>query len=123
MIGIDIAAEDIAEVVHPGSGLPVIVLRTSRFSLEQDDNDAVRAPYSDANVAANEYLYRRVELADVVEAHLLAPERAPDLGWAKQVVSATTPFSRTDIAQLRTDAPAVVARHFPEQPTLYAAHG
>lgn len=117
------AAEDIAQVVHHGSGLPVIVLRTSRFFPEQDDNTQARAAYSGQNLKANEYLYRRVDLADVVEAHLLAAERAPDLGWAKYVVSATTPFSRTDIAQLRTDASAVVARHFPEQPTLYAAHG
>ncbi len=117
------AAEDIAHVVHQGCGLPIIVLRTSRFFPEQDDNDAVRARYSDANVKANEYLYRRVDLADVVEAHLLAAERAPDIGWAKYVVSATTPFSRTDIAPLRIDATAVVAHRFPEQPNLYAAHG
>ncbi|OHT81365.1 NAD-dependent epimerase/dehydratase family protein [Mycobacteroides saopaulense] len=117
------AAEDIAQVVHQGSGLPVIVLRTSRFFPEQDDNTQARAAYSDQNLKANEYPHRRVDLADVVEAHLLAAERAPDLGWAKYVVSATTPFSRTDIAQLRTDAPAVVAQHFPEQPNLYAARG
>ncbi|BAX96639.1 putative DTDP-glucose-4,6-dehydratase-related protein [Mycobacteroides stephanolepidis] len=117
------AAEDIAHVVHQDCGLPIIVLRTSRFFPEQDDNDAVRARYSDENAKANEYLYRRVDLADVVEAHLLAAERAPDIGWAKYVVSATTPFSRADIARLHTDAPTVVAQHFPEQPHLYAAHG
>lgn len=117
------AAEDIAHVVHQDSGLPVIVLRTSRFFPEQDDSDAVRARYPDANVKANEYLYRRVDLADVVDAHLLAADRAPAIGWATYVVSATTPFCPADAAQLRTNAPGVVARHFPEQPDLYAARG
>ncbi|WP_078325235.1 NAD-dependent epimerase/dehydratase family protein [Mycobacteroides salmoniphilum] len=117
------AAEDIAHVVHQDSGLPVIVLRTSRFFPEQDDSDAVRARYPDANVKANEYLYRRVDLADVVDVHLLAADHAPTIGWSTYVVSATTPFCRADAAQLRTNAPGVVARHFPAQPDLYAARG
>lgn len=117
------AAEDIAHVVHQDSGLPVIVLRTSRFFPEQDDNDAVRNRYSDENAKANEYLYRRVDLADVVDAHLLAADRAPAIGWAMYVVSATTPFTPDDAAQLRTDPGAVVARYFPDQPDLYTAHG
>lgn len=117
------AAEDIAHVVHQDSGLPVIVLRTSRFFPEQDDNDAVRNRYRDENAKANEYLYRRVDLADVVDAHLLAADRAPTIGWAMYVVSATTPFTPDDGPQLRTDPGAVVARYFPDQPGLYAAHG
>ena len=32
--------------------------------------------YADANVKANEYLYRRVDMEDVVSAHLLAMEKA-----------------------------------------------
>ncbi len=117
------AAEDIAHVVHQDSGLPVIVLCTSRFFPEQDDSDAMRARYPDANAKANEYLYRRVDLADVVDAHLLAADRAPAIGWASYVVSVTTPFCPADAAQLRTNAPGMVARHFPEQPDLYAARG
>lgn len=117
------AAEDIAQVVHQDSGLPVIVLRTSRFFPEQDDNDTVRDRYNDENAKANEYLYRRVDLADVVDAHLLAAQRAPDICWATYVISATTPFAPGDTAQLRVDAPAVVAGYFPEQPDVYAARG
>ena len=70
------AAEDLCELVHAEHGLPVIVLRTSRFFPEGDDDDRVRAAYADANVKANEYLYRRVDVADVADAHLLAMERA-----------------------------------------------
>lgn len=55
-----------------------MVLRTSRFFPEEDDNKAVREAFSDENVKANEYLYRRVDIEDVVSAHMLAAERAPD---------------------------------------------
>ena len=37
------AAENLCELVHAEHGLPVIVLRTSRFFPEGDDNDEVRA--------------------------------------------------------------------------------
>ena len=49
-----------------------IVLRTSRFFPEEDDHRAVREAYADANIKANEFLYRRVDIEDVVSAHLLA---------------------------------------------------
>ena len=114
------AAEDLCELVHAEPGLPVIVLRTSRFFPEGDDDDQVRAAYADANVKANEYLYRRVDLADVVDAHLLAMERAPEIGFGKYILSATTPFTRADLAALRDDAPAVVRRLFPDYEAEYA---
>ena len=117
------AAEDLCELVHAEHGLPVIVLRTSRFFPEGDDNDDVRAVYPDANVKANEFLYRRVDVADAVEAHLLALERAAEIGFGKYIVSATTPFTLDDLAELRDDAPAVVARLFPDYAAEYARRG
>ena len=39
-----------------------------------------RAAFEDANLKANEFLYRRVDVEDVVSAHLLAMEKAPQLG-------------------------------------------
>jgi UDP-glucose 4-epimerase len=117
------AAEDLCELVHAEDGLPVVVLRTSRFFPEGDDNDDVRAGYADANVKANEYLYRRVDVADVVDAHLLAMERAAQIGFGRYIVSATTPFSRADLAELHADAPAVVARLFPDYQAEYARRG
>ena len=44
---------------------------------------------------------------------LRALERAPTLGFRKYVISATTPFTRDDLAALRSDAPGIVARKFP----------
>jgi nucleoside-diphosphate-sugar epimerase len=117
------AAEDLCELVHREHGLPVVVLRTSRFFPEPDDRDDVRAAYVDANVKANEYLYRRVDVADVASAHLLALDRAREIGFAKYVISATTPFGRADAAALGVDAPAVVRRLFPDHEAEYARRG
>jgi nucleoside-diphosphate-sugar epimerase len=117
------AAEDLCELVHAEHGLPVIVLRTSRFFPEGDDNDDVRAGYADANVKANEYLYRRVDVADAVDAHLLAVEQAARIGFGKYIISATTPFAQADLAGLRDDAPAVVRRLFPDYEAVYERRG
>jgi UDP-glucose 4-epimerase len=117
------AAEDLCELVHRDHRLPILVLRTSRFFPEADDRGEIRSAYEDANVKVNELLYRRVDLEDVVAAHRLALARAPALGFGRYIVSATTPFSRDDLAELRADAPAVVARRFPDWEEIYAARG
>ncbi|HXY76394.1 MAG TPA: NAD(P)-dependent oxidoreductase [Steroidobacteraceae bacterium] len=114
-------AESLGELFHHRHGLPVIVLRTSRFFPETDDDAAVGNVYELPNVQANELLYRRVDLEDVVSAHLLALERARNIGFARYVISATTPFAPKDLAQLRSDAAAVVRRLFPESEALFAA--
>jgi nucleoside-diphosphate-sugar epimerase len=117
------AAEDLCELVHAEHGLPVIVLRTSRFFPEGDDDEEVRAAYDNANVKANEFLYRRVDVADVAGAHLLAMDQAARIGFGKYIITATTPFSQADLAGLRDDAPAVVRRLFPDYAAEYARRG
>lgn len=117
------AAEDLCELCHKDDGLPCVVLRTSRFFPEEDDRKETRDAYDDANVKANELLYRRVDLEDAVSAHLLALERAPALGFGRYIVSATTPFTSGDLAELRADAPRVVARRVPGYEEEYARRG
>ena len=116
-----VAAENVCELVHRDHGLPILILRTSRFFPEADDRDDVRAAYEDANLKVNELLYRRADLEDIVTAHRLALEKAPELGFGRYIISATTPFTREDLAELHTDAPAVVARHAPGYAALRAA--
>jgi UDP-glucose 4-epimerase len=117
------AAEDLCELVHRDHGLPCLILRTSRFFPEADDRDEIRAAYDDLNLKVNELLYRRVDLEDVVSAHRLALDRATAIGFRRYLVSATTPFTRDDLAELRADAPAVVRRLFPDYQAVYAARG
>jgi UDP-glucose 4-epimerase len=118
-----VAAEDLCELVHRDHGLPVLILRTSRFFPEADDRPEARAAYDDANLKANELLHRRVDLEDVVSAHLAALERAPEIGFRRYIVSATTPFTPEDLAELRADAAAIVRRHVPEAAAVYERLG
>jgi UDP-glucose 4-epimerase len=117
------AAENLCELVHRDHGLPCLILRTSRFFPELDDTDAVRAAFDDRNLKVNELLHRRVDIEDAVTAHLLALDRAPEIGFGRYVISATTPFLREDVAELHDDAPAVVRRRAPEYEELYARLG
>lgn len=113
------AAEDLCELFHRNQGLACIVLRTSRFFPEEDDNPQVRNRYCDANAKANEFLYRRVDIEDVVSAHLLAAKHAAAIGFRKYIISATTPFRPNDLAHLRADAPGVVRERVPEYEAEY----
>jgi UDP-glucose 4-epimerase len=117
------AAEDLCELAHRDRGLPCVILRTSRFFPEGDDREEVRTAYDDANAKVNELLYRRVDIEDVVSAHRCALERGAEIGFGRYIVSATTPFTRDDLGELRTDAPAVVRRRFPDYEEVYAARG
>ena len=117
------AAEDLCELAHRDQGLPCLILRTSRFFPEEDDRDEIRNGYPDMNVKVNELLYRRGDIEDMVGAHRLAVERAREIGFGRYIVSATTPFTRDDLAELRADAPGVVRRLFPEYEAIYAERG
>jgi nucleoside-diphosphate-sugar epimerase len=117
------AAEDLCELFHRLHKLPCLVLRVSRFFPEPDDDPAVRAAYDDGNVKANEYLHRRVELQDVVDAHLLALEKAPAIDFARYIISATTPFRPEDLPDLRSNAPRVVGRRVPGYEAEYPRRG
>jgi len=115
------AAEDLCELLS--REMPVVVLRTSRFFPEEDDDDATRTSYDETNAKANEFLYRRADIEDVVSAHLVAIDKAPAIGFGRYIISATTPFTRADLGELRANAPAVVARIFPDFEREYARRG
>ena len=117
------SAEDLCELFHIRLGLACLVLRTSRFFPDEDDDASVRSAYADDNVKLNEYLYRRVDLEDVVSAHMQALERAASIGFGRYIVSATTPFAHEDSKQLSVDVPGVVARLYPDYAAEYQRRG
>ena len=117
------AAEDLCELFHRQQGLNCIILRTSRFFPEADDDRRRRERYSDANLKTNEFLYRRVELEDVVTAHLKAAEKASVLGFGRYIISATTPFRPEDRKDLNRNAPKAVRRRVPQYEDAYASLG
>ncbi|MCP3372403.1 NAD-dependent epimerase/dehydratase family protein [Bradyrhizobium cajani] len=116
-------AENLCELFFRERGLPVVILRTSRFFPEDDDDAAMRSAYTLDNAQANELLYRRLDIADAVSAHLLAVERAPKIGFTRYIVSATSPFEQRHLAALARDAASVVREHYPDCARLYAARG
>jgi UDP-glucose 4-epimerase len=117
------AAEDLCQLFNRNKGLACVVLRTSRFFPEEDDNESVRHAYADENVKMNEYLFRRVDLKDVVSAHLAAAKRAPALSFRRYIISATTPFSQDDLVDLRADAPLAARRRVPDYEAEYTRRG
>jgi UDP-glucose 4-epimerase len=118
-----VAAEDLCELFHRQFALPCLILRTSRFFPEPDDRRETREAYADLNAKANEFLYRRADIEDIVDAHLRALDRAGAIGFGRYIISATTPFTHDDLAELRTNAPAVVSRRVPQYVDVYAARG
>lgn len=92
------AAEDVCRLVHAQTGLPAVVLRTSRFFPEDDDDDARRAAMGGDNLKVCELAYRRVDIADVVAACMCALRKAAagEVRWGKYIISAPTPFARDE---------------------------
>jgi hypothetical protein len=64
-----------------------------------------------------------VDIQDVVDAHLLAWRRAPQIGFRRYLISATTPFLAEDLPELRLDASRVVRRRVPGYEAEYARLG
>jgi UDP-glucose 4-epimerase len=118
-----LAAEELCRLVRRDHGLACVILRTSRFFPEADDDPAVRAVYAPDNVKLNEFLYRRADIEDVVSAHLAAATLAPQVGIGPYIVSATTPFGPQHLARLAEDAHGVVQEVAPQFAAIYAERG
>lgn len=112
-----LAAEGLCRLYYVEHGLNCVVLRTGRFFPENDD---VHNELPGPNLKANEFLNRRLTVEDAADAHILALERAPSIGFDTFIISALSPFAPHDAEALKRDAAAVVARYFPEAPGLYA---
>ena len=100
--------------------MAVIILRTGRVFPEDDDTHSVP---SGPNIKANEFLNRRLTVEDAADAHVAALQKAPALGCETFILSAPPPFAREECEELLREAPAVIARHFPDAPPLYARQG
>ena len=117
------AAEDLCHLHHRRDGLSCVILRTSRFFPEPDDDPAKRSAFALQNAQTTEFTHRRVDVEDVVSAHLLAAERAEELAFARFIISAPTPFLREDAAGLSADPTAVMDKRTPEWREIYRARG
>jgi UDP-glucose 4-epimerase len=118
-----LCAEGLCRMFARNQDLPCIVLRTSRFFPEEDDNINKRQAFTDDNLKVNELLFRRADIQDMVSAHELAIGKAPELGFETFIVSASSPFRESDAAALGRDTPAVVQRYVPGYVEEYENRG
>ncbi|KAM0330771.1 hypothetical protein ACHAQA_003725 [Verticillium albo-atrum] len=104
-----VAAEDLCRLVHSQTKMPVLVLRTSRFFPEEDDDEDRRNAMGDENLKVLELAYRRADVSDVVSACVCGMARAKEVGWGKYIISSPPPFKRDaeTLKRLDSDAAAV----------------
>jgi UDP-glucose 4-epimerase len=105
------------------AGQPVVILRTSRFFPEPDDDPARRAAYPGDNLHVVELLYRRVDIEDAAQAHFDALDRAASLGFGRYIISAPPPFRREDCPELGRNLASIMADIYPEYKTIFATMG
>ncbi|OAA56923.1 NAD(P)-binding domain protein [Akanthomyces lecanii RCEF 1005] len=110
-----VAAEDLCFLMQQQTGLPVLVLKLSRFFPERDDDEDRRAAMDDENLKVLELAYRRVDIEDAVAACACAMRSAKRLRWGKYIISAPPPFSRDEetLSGLDKDPEVVLQRVCP----------
>jgi len=116
-------AEALCDLAAHRDGLPIVILRCARFFPEPDDSAAARASFSDANLKANEFLHRRLDLEDAARAHIDALGAAPALGFGRYILSAPTPLQPEDAAALRHDPATVIEARVPGTKALWSRLG
>jgi UDP-glucose 4-epimerase len=117
------AAEDLCKLFARNHGLACVVLKLSRFFPEVDDDPNRARKFDLLNLQINELLNRRVDIADVVSAHLAAMDAAQRIGFGKFIISATSPFEPSDLMDLRGNVARVLRQRVPEFEAIYQAKG
>jgi nucleoside-diphosphate-sugar epimerase len=104
-----LAAEQLCRLVHAETGLPVLLLRTSRFYPQPTEELAIHR------------LHRGLDVRDCAWAHRLALESPVPFGLYN--ISARSPFRREDLTELLHDAPSIIRRRAPEVARLLVQRG
>lgn len=120
-----VSAEEMCALMQRQSGTPVLVLRTSRFFPEQDDDEDRRAAMSDENLKVLELAYRRCDIQDIVDASVCAMKRAKGIRWGKYIISAPPPFSNDPdtLEALDRSPKEVMTKIFPAMDSLFQEKG
>jgi nucleoside-diphosphate-sugar epimerase len=120
-----VAAEDMCALVQRQTGMPILVLRTSRFFPEEDDDEDRRAAMSDENLKALELAYRRCDIEDIVSASVCAMRRAKDVRWGNYIISAPPPFNNDihTLEALDRNPAEVLRKAFPDVDAIFEKKG
>lgn len=116
-----VVAEDLCFLMQKQTGLPILVLKLSRFFPERDDDEDRRAAMEDDNLKVLELAYRRVDIADAVAACVCAMKRARSIKWGKYIISAPPLFSCDEetLIGLDKDPQAVMQRVCPAAENVF----
>ncbi|RAL03374.1 NAD-dependent epimerase/dehydratase family protein [Aspergillus ibericus CBS 121593] len=120
-----VAAEDLCYLVHKKTGMPVLVLRTSRFFPDEDDDEDRRTAMSDDNLKVLELAYRRCDIEDIVNAAVCSMRKAKDIRWGRYIISAPPPFNndRSTLDALNRESAEVMTKAFPEVDAIFRKKG
>jgi nucleoside-diphosphate-sugar epimerase len=120
-----VAAEDLCALMQKQGGIPVLVLRTSRFFPEEDDDEDRRTAMSDENLKFLELAYRRCDIEDVVSASVCAMSKAKDIRWGKYIISAPPPFTNDihTLGALNQSPSEMMTGIFPDLEVIFKKKG
>ncbi|KAJ5098896.1 hypothetical protein N7532_005897 [Penicillium argentinense] len=120
-----VAAEEMCALMQKQSDLPVLVLRTSRFFPEEDDDEDRRAAMSDENLKVLELAYRRVDIEDIVSASVCAMKKAKGIRWGTYIISAPPPFQNDEqtLEALNRNPAEIISKAFPDIDVVFKERG
>ena len=114
------AAEDLCELFHRNQGLACIVLRTSRFFPEDDDNRKVRKRIFRRRMPRPMNISTGESTSKMLSAHICWPRNAQPRSVSANTSSAQPRhFGPDDLAALRVNAPQVVRQRVPDYEAEY----
>jgi len=103
--------EQFCAMFHRSHGTSIAMLRPPHFS-----------PGGEGLAHALRLLWGHMEVPDLVQAHVLAVERAP-AGLHAFLTVCDTPFQREDAEALREDPVSVIGKYYPQVPDMIAREG
>ncbi|KAL5361497.1 hypothetical protein BJX96DRAFT_152124 [Aspergillus floccosus] len=120
-----VAAEEMCALMQKESGMPVLVLRTSRFFPEEDDDEDRRTAISDDNLKVLELAYRRCDIEDIVSASVCSMRKAKDIRWGKYIISAPPPFNNdwSTLEALNREPAEAIVKAFPGVDAIFKERG
>lgn len=103
--------------------LNCVILRTSRFFQDNDNEPVIfEENINEINRKLNEYIYRRVSIYDVIDAHILAMEKAHLIKFDIFIISSKSPLSKKDCINIEKNNKSVeeiLSSYYPEYVLLY----
>jgi len=105
-----LAAEELFRTFAANEGLSIVCLRVARYFPEPPER------------LASYRLYRGVDIRDAARAHILALSD-DQIRFEVFNISAQSPFARTDVEELYSNAPAVIQRYFPNAQRVFRDFG